>query len=206
MEPARVFAADVLGLTVVNAGDNPHVMEPPDRRDLHAQNSARRHILFQNDRATAIGNHGNWEIVMVELRGLVAGNEQRGIVTVVGRHQRAGNFQCGLVGGTTAGVDRGGEGTSGANLLLNLPGRRPGRRDVIFGDTGEVDDQVDLFGIDARFGHGEFCRVDGRDQRPSRFLRREGPQCRCLSQSRHWQRKPLRLFFVFEDLRQGLLS
>ena len=48
------LAADVLGLAIVNAGNNPHVVEPPNGRDLHAQNAALGHILFQNHRATAV--------------------------------------------------------------------------------------------------------------------------------------------------------
>ena len=54
VEPARIFAADVLGLAVVNAGNNPHVVQPPDRRDLHTQNAARGHIFFQDHRAAAV--------------------------------------------------------------------------------------------------------------------------------------------------------
>ena len=54
MEPARILTADVLGFAVVNAGNNPHVVEPPNGGDLDTQNAALGHILFQNHRAAAV--------------------------------------------------------------------------------------------------------------------------------------------------------
>ena len=143
---------------------------------------------------------------MVELRGLVAGNEQCSIIAVVGRHQRAGDFQCGLVAGTAAGVDRGGEGARSANLFLNLSGSRPGGRDVIFGNAGEVDDQVNLFGIDARLGHSEFGRVDAEVGSRLVFCDVKGLNADVFLKVDIGGESFSGLFFIFEDLRQGFLS
>src|SRR4051794_20921712 len=88
------------------------------------------------------------------------------MVSVVSRHERAGDFESGLITCTTTGIDRGGKGAARANCLLNLARGRPSRRDVILRDAGKVYDQVDLLGIDPRLSHrdlgGVHAKVSGR--------------------------------------------
>src|SRR5262249_40874144 len=92
VQPAWIFSANVLGVAVVNAGNHPDIVQLTQGCDFNPQNAALGYIFLQNDGAAAIRNHGDRVIVVVELGGLVASNQQGGVVAIVGRHQRAGDL------------------------------------------------------------------------------------------------------------------
>src|SRR6476660_4376481 len=49
-----------------------------------------------------------------------------------------------MITGTATGIHRGRESPGRTDLVLDRSRGRPGRRDILFGDAGKIDDQIDL--------------------------------------------------------------